>query len=205
MTLRECRNENDANTYYLGLERLSSHCVEQYFGQYRNHYLGKYQIKNAFRFAVKAAISIEFQSNVGVDFTIYCRDNYGGTHLHYQLNGKEEDDKSITIYSQNEIKEMALDVIQNATKQDMHYASNTKNFILEIQKFLSLYPSPKEKNVSASKGANILPNITSTKRKRGRKNKQKSRTKNNEQNISEQFKTNVEPQNHSNQQFPTYW
>lgn len=31
------------NLYYFGLERLSSHPVEQFFGQYRNHYLGRYK------------------------------------------------------------------------------------------------------------------------------------------------------------------
>lgn len=112
--LRDVSTAKNEDLYYFGLEMLSSHPVEKLFGQYRNHFDGKYECKTAFRFAVRAAISIEFQSNAEVSFSINERDNYGGMYLHYKNTKDEEFDIKIipTKYSQEDVRFIAKDFFQ---------------------------------------------------------------------------------------------
>ena len=63
-------------SYCLGMERLPSHCKEQFFGQYRDHFSGLYNIKNAINFAVRASLALDFEHNLNVSFQIPKRENY---------------------------------------------------------------------------------------------------------------------------------
>lgn len=51
------RDEKISN--YLGLESLSSHPVEQFFGRFRNHFNGQYTTSSTLPFAIRAAMSME--------------------------------------------------------------------------------------------------------------------------------------------------
>lgn len=68
---------------FLPLERLASHPVEQYFGNYRTHFFGNYQYVSAFKYAIRTILSIIFQNEKDATFLMPSRDNNGSTHLNY--------------------------------------------------------------------------------------------------------------------------
>lgn len=65
------------------IERLSSRDCESYFGQFRNHFCGNESAITAFSFAVRSALSLRFQFDLEVYFSISKRDNFGGCHLSF--------------------------------------------------------------------------------------------------------------------------
>lgn len=69
---------------------------------------------------MRAAISLEFESNAEISFSIIDRDNYGGMHLHYKNLKKEEFDiQKIRIdYSQEDIRIIASNFFKNGTNSD---------------------------------------------------------------------------------------
>ena len=156
------RNEVFCN--HFGLERLSSHPVENFFGQFRNHYCGQYKTNFAFSFAVRAAISLEFESKLSVIFTIPKRENFAGAHLQFKDSKNEIYDKYNlnNAYSNKELFDIAQNLFQVATDHQIKFEQKTKDFIQELNLFFINHPSTVYKHFSLVKGIAIYNRLTSS-------------------------------------------
>ena len=78
---------NDPKTSFcLGMERLSSHCEDQFFGQYRDHFCGFDEIQTAINYAVRVALALDYEHDLNLSFQIPKGENYGGAHLNFKTS-----------------------------------------------------------------------------------------------------------------------
>lgn len=156
-------------SFCLGLERISSYPEEEYFGNYRTHFNGFYTVQNAFRFAVRSSLALDFQSDLNIEFPISKRENFAGAHLNYKNSKGENFDKfSIfdEIQSDDQIYEIANDIYKTGTGEKTKLGSSTYNFIQTLSQFFESKKSYRSKKLSDTKGSSILPRIKATQKKK---------------------------------------
>lgn len=140
---------------YLGLEHLSPHRAEQFFGQFRTHFTGNYDARYAFHFAICAAISLEFQSHFGIFFfTVLKRENYGGAHFNFINSiGNKYDNYSIHNLESFSIRAIAINFFFSVVSRMTLLTGSTKNFLSELNYFFANYQSYLDKKTSQTKGS----------------------------------------------------
>ena len=150
-----------ALVFFFVIERLTSRPCKQYFGQYRNHYCGNETAKTAFSFVVRSALSLDFQFNLSVFFTISKRDNFGGCHLNFQFKKSnifyKQNIKS--TFSENDIRSIAKNVFLNGTKRSTPLDEKTQRYI-----FIQMFPSLSHNRFSRAKSSGNFPKIIATKK-----------------------------------------
>lgn len=155
-----CLRNKDFATF-LGLERITSHLVEQFFGNYRSHFFGNYQYKTAFRYVIRTIMSTEFQNDLGTSFAIPTRDNYSGTHLNYvDSRGRKFDIYDLNSnYDVKQLKCIAKNIFDVAFNSETDLYDMSNQFLTDIVYFAEKYPSFVNMRYSITKGSNILPKI----------------------------------------------
>ena len=152
---------NSSLSHYLGLERLSSHPVEQFFGRYRNHFCGQYQTITAFSYAVKTAISLEFEYNCGVNFSIAKRVNFAGAHLEFVNSfGQRSDINNFQIDCFDEcITDIVVNLFECAVGNESTLHKKTIEFIEELNSYFCKYSSSVYQHFSITKGCALYSRI----------------------------------------------
>ena len=87
---------------------------------------------------MRSALSLDFQFNLSVFFTISKRDNFGGCHLNFQFKKSnifyKQNIKS--TFSENDIRSIAKNVFLNGTKRSTPLDEKTQRYI-----FIQMFPS----------------------------------------------------------------
>lgn len=157
-----CRGLKTPKLYFcLGIERYSSHPDEQFFGRYRDKFIGFNIIQNAFRYAVRASLALDFEHDLNVCFTIPKRSNFGGVHLNFiGSNGQMFDVNAIFRDDfQLNIQEFASDVFNVGTGKKRELQINSKIIIDQLYNFFSIFQSLHNGNISKTKGISIVPRL----------------------------------------------
>lgn len=157
-----CINFETSQTYYcLGLERESSHPDEQFFGRYRDKIIGYNVLKNAFSYAFRASLALDFEHDLHVRFTIPKRDNFGGTHLNFSdVNNKIYDTNSIFKDDlQFKAENFAIDLYKTCTGKKEHFDKDSLMILKQLFNFFHEFRSSNNKTISKTKGIAIVPRI----------------------------------------------
>ncbi|KAK8885677.1 hypothetical protein M9Y10_041129 [Tritrichomonas musculus] len=149
-------------SFGLGLDRISSYPNEEFFGNYRTHFSGYYTPQNAFRYAVRSSLAMDFQSNLKVEFQISKRENFAGAHLNYE-NSKGDVFDKFSILEQtcddNQIYEIKNDVYNTGTGEKKKLKKSTLHFIQLLSQFFEMHQSYRTNKLSFTKGSAIMPRI----------------------------------------------
>ena len=157
-----CIGFKSFKTYFcLGMERYSSHPDEQFFGRYRDKFIGFNTLQNAFRYAVRASLALDFENDLNVNFTIPKRENFGGVHLNFKgSNGKIFD---IYPIFQNDfvldIRDFAFDLYKTGTGKRQKLKEVSIFTINQLYSFFNKFQSSKNHIISETKGISIVPRI----------------------------------------------
>lgn len=153
---------NPETSFYIGMERLSSHPEEQFFGNYRNHFNGHYIPKNALRYAVRSSLALDYANDLSIYFRIDKRENYAGAHLNFKNKDKSESDV-FTILNHfqihNNIIEIAFELFHIGTGEITDFSPLTSDFLQSLALFFEKYKSFRNSTFSTSKGVGIIPRI----------------------------------------------
>lgn len=149
-------------SFLFGTERVTSHIEEEYFGEYRDHFIGYSTPQNALRFAVKETIALDLERDLDVNFSKSKSDNYSGTHLDFiDKNGNKNDIYSIPCENIifNRIKEISFDLYKTGIGEKPQFDHITYIFLDYISQFFENHQFISSNNYSISKGADIIERI----------------------------------------------
>lgn len=152
--------------FHLGTERETSHPDESFFGQYRMHFIGNNQLKNAFRFAVRSSLAQDFQNDLDVQFQIPKKENVSGAHLSFRNKENEQFDIHSIPYEKcisDNIRQISCDLFEVGTGKKEKFDELTIIFLDSISVFFEKYQSKIEHEYSKVKGSDIVPRLINNK------------------------------------------
>lgn len=141
------------------MERYTSHPEEQYFGRYRDHVISFNILANAFSYAIRASLALDFEHDLNVSFMIPKRENFGGAHWNfYDSKGNTFDNYLIFKGDiQIDIYKFSNNLFKCGTGKKIDKASLL--IIHQLCDFFEFYKSYSSNLISLTKGIGIVPRI----------------------------------------------
>lgn len=121
--------------------------------------MGNYTPKNAFRYAVRTTIALDFENDLGISFSIPQRENYAGAHLNNNNNEKDVSSPNDDFNIHENIYEIAHDLFYTGIGEKKELNDLSQKILLFFSDFFEDMQSFKYNSISMTKGSAIYPRI----------------------------------------------